>query len=132
MEEGPLSGLTVSDAMRHGVLSCQTETPLRTVASMMADYNVHSVVVTNLDGMSETVWGIVSDADLLRSASTDVDERTAAEAAGSELLTVNPEETLEGAVALMVEHDVTHLVVVSGSRPVGVLSSLDVATSLAA
>jgi CBS domain-containing protein len=131
MASGSLSDVRVSDAMRHGVLSCQAETPLRVIARMMAEHGVHSVVATNLDAVSESAWGIVTDVDLLRSASEDPDERTAGEIAGTELLTVGPDETLERAAQTMAEHEVTHLVVVTGDRPIGVLSSLDIAASLA-
>ena len=131
MEKGSLASTRVSEAMRHGVLTCQAETPLRVIAGMMAEHRIHSVVVTNLDGVSETAWGIVSDIDLLRAAPENVDERRASEVAGTELLTVEPDESLERAAQMMAEHDVNHAVVVSAGRPIGVLSSLDVAESLA-
>ena len=122
----------VHDAMRHGVMTCQAETPLPVVARMMAEHRIHSVVVTDLDGVSERPWAIVSDVDVLRSAPDDPAARTAGDVAGTELLTVDPAETLERAAQMMAEHEVTHLVVVSGDRPVGVLSSLDVAAAIAA
>jgi CBS domain-containing protein len=131
MDAGSLADARVSDAMRHGVLTCQAETPLRLIARMMAEHRVHSVVVTNLDGVSESAWGVVSDSDVLRSVPGNVDERTASDVAGTELLTVEPDESLERAAQMMAEHEVTHLVVVAGDRPIGVLSSLDVAASLA-
>jgi CBS domain-containing protein len=131
MGSGSLANTRVSDAMRHGVLTCQAETTLRVVAKMMAEHRIHSVVVTNIDGVSESAWGIVSDIDLLGSVPEDVDERTAGDVAGTELLTVAPDESLERAAQMMAEHEVTHVVVVSGERPIGVLSSLDVAASLA-
>ncbi len=128
---GSLASIRVADAMRHGVLSCQAETPLRVIARMMAEHGIHSVVATNLDGVSEDVWGIVTDVDVLRAVTEDVDERTAGEFAGTELLTIGPDESLERAAQLMAENEVTHVVVISGDRPIGVLSSLDVAASLA-
>jgi CBS domain-containing protein len=132
MVPASLSDISVSDAMRHGVLTCQPETPLRTIARMMAEHRIHSVVVTNLDGVSETAWGIVTDVDLLRSTQADPEERRAGELAGSELLTVGPSESLERAAQLMAEHEATHVLVVDDGKPLGVLSSLDVAAVLAA
>jgi CBS domain-containing protein len=75
----------------------------------------------------------VSDIDLLRAAREDIDERTASWAAVSEFLSVSPDEPLERAVQMMVEHDATHLVVVdpAGDKAVGMLSTLDVAGVLA-
>jgi CBS domain-containing protein len=78
-------------------------------------------------------WGIVTDMDLMRAARENVDERTAAWAAVSEFLSVSPDERLERAVKMMIEHHVTHLVVVDpqSDKAVGVLSTLDVAGLLA-
>jgi CBS domain-containing protein len=132
MAAGSLADVRVSQVMRHGVLTCQAETSLRVIARMMAENRIHSVVVTNLDGVSETAWGIVSDIDVLRCVGEDPDERTAGDIAGTELLPVEPDESLPRAAQLMGEHEVTHVVVVAGQRPVGVLSSLDIAASLAA
>ncbi len=131
MRSGTVASTRVSDVMRHGVLSCQAETPLRVIARMMAEHRIHCVVVTNLDGVSESAWGVVSDLDLLRPAPEDVDGSTASDVAATELLTVQPDESLERASQMMAEHEVTHVVVVSGERPIGVLSSLDIAANLA-
>jgi CBS domain-containing protein len=121
----------VSDAMRPGVISCPADTSLRSVAQMMAQQHIHSVVVTDLlrSGAEDGAWGVVSDIDLLRAVGEDVDERTAGDVAGTELPTVTPDDRLARAAQLMAEHEVTHLLVVTPSTgaPLGVLSSLDVA-----
>ena len=127
----PLDQMQVADVMRHGVLTCQGETSLRTIARMMASHSIHCVVVTNLDGVSESAWGVVSDIDVLRCAREDVDDRAARDVAGTELVTVPPGESLERAAQVMAEHEITHVVVVSEERPIGILSSLDVAACLA-
>ncbi len=122
----------VSDAMRHGVITCLPESPVRLVAATMAQNHVHSVVVTGIEG-GKRDWGMVTDVDVLRAAQGDIDERTAAEIAVTELVTVAPADTLEHAGQLMSEHEVTHLLVVDpeSHRPVGVLSTIDVAGILA-
>jgi CBS domain-containing protein len=121
----------VGDVMQHGVLTCQSETPVTTAARMMAEHRVHSIVVSDLDGVSERAWGIVTDVDVVRVALEDADQRTVGAIAGTELVTVAPEDPLEAAVRLMVEHDVTHVLVESGGRPIAVVSTLDVAELLA-
>jgi CBS domain-containing protein len=54
---------------------------------------------------------------------------TAGELAASDVVAVDPADTLEHAAQLMAEHDTAHLIVVSPvtGRPVGILSTLDVA-----
>ena len=125
----------VSDAMRSEILTCPPDAPLRTVARMMAAEHVHCTVVSDggKRGRGTATWGIVTDMDLMRAAREDIDERTASWAAVSEFLSVSPDEPLERAVRMMVEHDVTHLIVVDPERDkaVGVLSTLDVAGILA-
>jgi CBS domain-containing protein len=123
---------TVKDAMRPEVLTCPPDASLRDVARTMASEHVHAVVVAG-GGTGDRGWGIVSDMDVLRATREDIDERTASWAAASEFLSVSPEEALERAVQMMVEHDVTHLVVIdpAAGKAVGVLSTLDVAGLLA-
>lgn len=126
-----ISEVKVEDVMRHGVLSCQSETTVRTIARMMAEHRVHSVVVTDLDGVSERAWGIVTDTDVLRAAREDPDQHTAGEIAGTELVSISPQDPLEEATRLMVDHDLTHVLVATKGKPVGVVSTLDVAELLA-
>ncbi len=125
----------VSDAMRSEVLTCPPDASLRTIARMMVVEHVHCMVVSDDDerGGGTATWGIVTDMDLMRAAREDIDERTASWAAASEFLSVAPDEPLIRAMQLMLEHDVTHLVVVDpgGEKAVGVLSTLDVAGVLA-
>jgi CBS domain-containing protein len=126
---------TVADAMRTGVMSCPPDVPATTVARMMATNHIHSVVV---EGIREDpihgerlTWGVVSDMDLLRGAHADIDELTAGEIAVTEPVTVEPSLPLDEAVRLMAEHDTAHLIVADRGRPIGILSTLDLAGMLA-
>lgn len=118
----------VREVMTPGVIGCPPETPLRTVARMMASYRVHAVVVDHDFG-----WSVVSDLDLVEALGAGADIPTAGRIARTPAVTVAPDETLERAAQLMAEHEVSHLVVaVEGiDRPLGVLSTLDVARALA-
>ena len=115
-----------------GVLTCPRQASLAHVAELMASHRVHCVVVTDeLEG-ADSLWGIVSDLDLAAAASVrDLDEQTAGATAATAALMVDPEETVQRAAQLMTEHGTTHLVVVDADgRPVGILSTLDVAAAL--
>lgn len=48
----------------------------------------------------------------------------------AEVVTVPPDEPLEGAIRAMVEHDIGCVVVTEGSRPVGILTERDVTRRL--
>ena len=132
-----LRQLRVIDAMHPGLISCSPETPLRTVARMMATYRVHTILVI-AHGEEELpgggLWGIVGDADLLHAAEAgDVDEQPARSIAATPVLTVASSDKLAHAAELMVEHELSHLIVVErrSERPIGVLSTLDIARALA-
>jgi CBS domain-containing protein len=129
-----LSRITVGEAMHAGVLSCERETPLSDVAATMARERVHCVVVESGSGEAGPPWGIVSDLDLVAAALVrDLDEQTAGGSAGAPVVAVATDETLERAAQLMTEHSTAHLIVVDGQhRPIGVLSTLDIAASLSA
>jgi CBS domain-containing protein len=132
-----LDQLQVADAMHPGLISCSLETPLRAVARMMATYRVHAILVT-AHGEEELpeggLWGVVSDTDLLRATEVrSLDDQPAGEVAATPVLTVTPVDDLARAAQIMVEHEVSHLIVVDpGSlRPLGVISTLDIARALA-
>jgi CBS domain-containing protein len=132
-----LQGLRVIDAMHPGVISCPIETPLRTVARMMATHRVHAIVVT-AHGDAELpaggLWGVISDADLVRAAQAPgFEDQPARAIAATPPLTVTTSEALDRAAELMAEQNVTHLIVLDdhSGRPFGVLSTLDIARALA-
>jgi CBS domain-containing protein len=121
----------VTDVMTTGVVSCPPETPLRAVAAIMAKDRIHSVVV--FAGGPERAWALISDLDLMSASSADLDREQAGAVAGTPVVTVGPDERLVRVVQLMAEYQTTHLVVVEPdtNRPVGVVSSLDIARVLA-
>jgi CBS domain-containing protein len=128
-----LGRIRVRDAMQLGLFHCEPDDDAAAVAGTMAEQSIHSVVVAGIvrrdHAGDRLAWGIVSDLDLMRALRPGAVEATAAEVAGTEIVTVSPLESLEQAVQLMDEHETAHLVVVSPDtgRPVGMLSTLDIA-----
>jgi CBS domain-containing protein len=122
----------VRDAMHPQVLACDPATTLVTVAQRMAGEHVHAVVVLR-DGAGEggagrRPWAVLTDRDLLRGAA-HIDELTAGDVARGEVLEADPDERLADLAQRMLDHDVSHAIVVEprAGRPVGVVSTLDVA-----
>jgi CBS domain-containing protein len=132
-----LRQLRVIDAAHPGLISCSLDTPLPTVARMMATYRVHAILVTAhgdevLPGGGR--WGIVSDTDLLRAAEAgEIEEIEARSIAATPVLMVAGSHELAHAAQLMAEHELSHLIVVerTSQRPIGVLSTLDIVRALA-
>ena len=120
---------TVADVMHVGIVTAPPEAPLATVARTMASHHVHCVAVLGVraeDG-EHLVWGTIGDLDLARAAWSG-EEPDAGTMAVAPAVSVEQSSPLSEAVGLMLEHGVTHLVVTDGeARPIGVLSTLDVA-----
>lgn len=120
--------------MHWGLVSCPSDASLKSVAALMNDERVHCVVVIDDPSDARSLWGVISDLDLVAAASVrGLMEQKAGGTAMTPAVTIAPGEQLEHAANLMTKHGVAHLVVVDPieQRPVGVLSTLDLAAALA-
>jgi CBS domain-containing protein len=126
---------TVAGAMTAGLISCRPDAPLRTVARLMAQHAVHAVFVFDYGEEADEdvqLWGLVSDLDLAAAAWAGIDERTVAASSVTPLVTVAGNDTLAHAAQLMAERGTAHLAVLDplSHRPVGVISTLDIARAI--
>lgn len=126
---------TVASVMSRNLVRCPRDASLRAVAALMADADVHCVVVIDDAADKRSLWGVVSDLDLIAAATVrSLDEQQAGGTAMKPPVTIAPDEPLSNAAHRMTKHGVSHLVVVDPvkDRPLGVISTLDVASALAA
>jgi len=133
----PFESATVGDAMSHGVVSCPPETPLRVVARMMATFGIHAIFVfehVDEDDEAPRLWAVVSDLDLVAATQLDLAALTAGASAVTPLVSVESDSSVAEAGSLMAQYGIAHLAVTEpGSRrPIGVISTLDVARAVAA
>ena len=128
----PRAGSTlVAGVMHVGLVTCASDVGLDTVAALMSRERIHCVVVMN---GAAAVWGIVSDVDLIAAASVrPLSEQQAGGTSMKPAVTIEPDASLEHAARVMTRAGVAHLVVVDPveQRPVGMLSTLDLAGALA-
>jgi CBS domain-containing protein len=127
-----LAHATVADAMHPGIMSCGPDATQTEVARMMASHHIHCVAVMGLspeEPGESSVWGIISDLDLIRAGIGTGPEQTASALALQPIVTVEASTPLRDAAQLMLTHGAPHLLVVdtAGRRPVGILSTLDIA-----
>lgn len=124
---------TVGDAMHELLVTCEPDTPLDEVAARLARHRIHCVIVVDPDADSRAPWALVSDLDLAAAAIDGIEGRVAREISATPVLTVTPDEPLWRAAQLMTENQNPHLVVTdpATSRPVGIVSTLDVAREVA-
>jgi len=122
----------VADAMRHGILKCPADAPLRDAARTMCTEHVHMIVVTSpTDG---SVVGSLSDMALLDALlDPGVAERPLGELAQRDVEMISSDAPLRQAATTMRDRGVAHVLVrdAHNGHPVGVLSTLDVAGILA-
>ena len=120
--------------MHWGLVSCRADASLEDVARLMSTQRVHCVVVVDGGPGGAGLWGVVSDLDLIAAASVrPLVEQDAGGSAMRPAVTIDPAKSLEEAARLMTRAGVAHLVVVDPveRRPVGVVSTLDLAGALA-
>ncbi len=131
-----LEHATVADAMHPGVLTCDPDASMTEVARMMATHHVHCIAVMGISHEQpgeSLVWGIVTDLDLVEAGVHAGAEQSASTLARQAIIGVDPATPLREAADLMVTHHAPHILVIDPrrQRPVGVLSTLDIAGVLA-
>jgi CBS domain-containing protein len=121
---------TVREVMTEKPLALQEGTTLQEAARAMRDHDVGDVVLLRDD----QVTGIVTDRDItIRGVAEGLhpDEAVLAQVASKDLVTVEPDASLEEAVELMRSRALRRLPVVEDGRPVGIVSLGDVAVERA-
>ena len=126
-----LSEAKVSDVMHPGLATCTPDVSLSIVARTMAEHRVHCVSVSGLDTTGPRdqhfSWGLIEDIELVRAAHRGALAESAATIAATAPVAVSQDESLDRAAALMVEHDISHVVAVGPSGlPSGMVSTLDI------
>jgi CBS domain-containing protein len=127
-----LHQVTVREVMHDGIVTCSPSADLEQVAAAMTEHGIHCLVAIDEGPPGEDddrLWGVVSDLDLMRGIESPV-ELDAGNLAELDVATVEPGDTLDHAARTMVRRGVAHLVVVADDRPVGVISTLDIARAM--
>lgn len=119
------SDATVFDTMHAGVVSCPRSATLAQAAHVMFTHGVHAVVVENLVAAGRP-WRLMSALDVARAAAGPGPGTAIGDVASEEAVPVAPDAPLSTASTLMAEHGVSHLVVIHGGRPIGIVSTADV------
>jgi CBS domain-containing protein len=120
-------GKSVRDAMTSNPCTIDADKPVAYAAQMMRQENVGVAPIVEGDRL----MGTLTDRDIvMRVVAEGKDPKTVTvrEVATTQLITIDPEESLDEALRLMATHQVRRLPVVEeGGRVVGVLAQADVA-----
>jgi CBS domain-containing protein len=128
----PTPDVTVADVMHSGVIFCERQASAEELAKAMITHGVHSVAVlghTQNARHDPTVWGIVSDVDLLAGVVDPDAPATAGDLARHPVITIRVTRPIREAAQTIATYRVNHLVVIDGEKqsPVGFISPLDIA-----
>ena len=118
---------TIRDVMTSNPTTIEPSTPIAEAARKMRDEDVGSLPI--VDG--DQLIGTITDRDItIRAVANgrDAQSTTAGEIASRDLVTIDPQQTLEEAARLMAQHQLRRLPVVEeDGRIVGILAQADVA-----
>ena len=118
----------VKDIMHKGVIACHPNTAVTEVVRVLADTEVHAIVVTSPDG---DLTGIISHMDVIPHYGQPMEGKTAADIMTRSVVTASLDSTVTEAMKLMVEKHIHRVVVTEAGPngihvPVGVLSTTDI------
>lgn len=115
--------MNVSELMTAKTRTCSIDDNLATVAQVMSEHDCGCIPLVDDAGR---VTGIVTDRDICLAAynrDQPLSKIPATYAAARDVVTVQPDDTIERAEALMRQHEVRRLPVVDDQgRPIGLLS----------
>lgn len=118
--------MQLREIMTEGVITAPADADVLSVARLMRDSRVGSVIVTDPEGAPAAM---VTDRDL--AVRVLADERPGGEPIGEHasrpLINGEPEMDLEEAAALMVRHRIRRLPIIDGERLVGIVTLDDIA-----
>ena len=113
------------------VWSVSPDSSILEAAKRMADHNVGALLVVDADQMV----GILSERDTVRKVTAkgkSCRDTSVREAMTGDVITIGPQASLDEATGLMLSHEIRHLPVVKGGKPIGMVSLRDVVTEYVA
>lgn len=117
--------LLVRDIYHKGVILCKPDTPLQEVVRVMADTEVHAVMVAEREG--EPPVGVVSHTDAIARYGEDLTTIPARDAMTAGVVSILEDATVEEAAKKLLESNVHRLLVVGEDKtPLGILSTTDI------
>lgn len=115
----------VRDIYHKGVILCKPDTPLQEVVRVMADTEIHAVIVTEREG--EPPVGVVSHTDAIAHYGEDLTAIQSRDVMTPHVVSVSEDVTVGEAARKLLESNIHRLLVVDADgRPLGILSTTDI------
>ncbi len=115
----------VRDIYHKGVIFCKPDTPLQEVVRVMADTDIHAIIVAEKEG--ERPLGVVSHTDAIAHYGEDLSRIPASEVMTRQVITISQDAPVAEAAKKMLESRIHRLLVVDENHtPLGILSTTDI------
>ncbi|MBL7064735.1 MAG: CBS domain-containing protein [Anaerolineae bacterium] len=115
----------VRDIYHKGVIFCKPDTPLQEVIRVMADTEIHAIMVA--EGEGKPPVGVVSHSDAIAHYGEDMTTIQARDVMTSNVISISEGTTMEEAAKKLLESHIHRLLVVSeDGKPLGILSTTDI------
>jgi CBS domain-containing protein len=126
----------VRDLMHRGLITCRQDAALGQVAVMLTQHHVHALVVVDRD---RRPIGLISDYDLLAGEWLSADSEsltvmrklTAGDLMSHPIATVEAATPLNDAARMMLDKDISRLMVTEDGKPAGMIAGSDFVASIA-
>jgi predicted transcriptional regulator len=116
---------SVRDIYHKGVIFCKPETPLQEVVRVMADTEIHAIMVAEREGAPPL--GVVSHMDTITHYGEDLTAIQARDVMTSAVISIQEHATVKDAAKKLLESDIHRLLVVDDDdTPLGILSTTDI------
>jgi CBS domain-containing protein len=118
-------GRSVRDIYHKGVIFCKPETPLQEVVRVMADTEIHALMVAEREGAPPL--GVVSHMDIIAHYGEDLSATEARDVMTSTVISISEDASVKDAARKLLESDIHRLLVIGDDgRPLGILSTTDI------
>ena len=115
----------VRDIYHKGVIFCKPDTPLQEMVRVMADTEIHAIMVAEREG--EPPVGVISHTDAIAHYGKDLTAVYARDAMTGDVVSISEDATVEEAAKKLLESHIHRLLVVGqGGKPLGILSTTDI------
>lgn len=116
--------MLVKDVMNKNVVVAKSNTTIREAAKVMNKFRIGSLIVLK----EEAIAGIVTERNVLTAVASgkDTDSTAIEEIMTKKVVTVDPDQTVEAAVDLMIQNKIKKLPVVEDNKLKGIITASDI------
>ena len=116
--------MLVKDVMHKNVVVAKEKVTIREASKVMKGYEIGSIIIIE----DEKISGIVTASDIIKSIADglDVDSTQVNEIMTKNVVTIDPEDTIENTVDIMVENKIKRLPVVEDNKIKGIITASDI------